>query len=112
MSNLWQPPPPRHAPSPPDVTNGWGKYVANALGEHGVWLTVFHDRLDHHERRIEKLETAKPAKAPPTDRTELWKEINSGLRTFLAVVLVIAFLAGKIDADAIEVLKKAASIAP
>lgn len=115
ISNPWPPRPSQPAPSPPDVTDGWGEYVAAVLGEHSVWIQVLREGQSHADLRLSQLEAAKsapPPKPPPADRTELWKEINSGLRTFLAVVLVLAFLFGKIDADAIEVLKKAASIAP
>ncbi len=84
--------------------------MAAVLGEHGVWIEVLRHGQASAEGRLAKLEAGKPSPSP--DRTELLKEINSGLRTFLAVVLVVAYLLGKISPEQVDVLKKAVSIAP
>ena len=110
----WHPPLSHSPPSPPAEVNGWGKFVAATLADHGVWLQVIRSRQEEHDDRLTLLERQQSVPASPSksDRAELLREINSGLRTLAAIALVVAVLAGWVDPATIDALKKAASIAP
>lgn len=100
----WRPSPPTGTSSPhtpPQDTNGWGRYVAATL-EH-ILVRLHYLEQSHDELRSKETKTSSLAPiAAPSSQKEIWserketaKEVSTGLR-WLAVVLLFILLAGRI----------------